>query len=223
VRFPRRRWVRVLAGAALALVILTGAANLYVVLAANGPVTSDIAKVPHTQVAIILGAGLEDDGSPNPMLADRIERGAELYEGGKVDKLLVSGDGDYNEFSEPGTMRDALLSDGIPGRDIFMDPYGVNTWASMVRARRIYGIKNAVIVTQGFHMQRSLYLADHAGLNPTGLLADRRGYGFLGVHSDLRELLARVKAIGTVVLNSGVTGGPEIPITGDGRRSWPAG
>jgi SanA protein len=91
----------------------------------------------------------------------------------------------------------------------------------MVRARGIFGVRRAVVVTQGFHMARALYLADEAGIDATGLTADLHSYGFQGAKSDVREVLSRVKAIADVTLQTPAMAGPKIPIaTSDGRESW---
>jgi SanA protein len=154
------------------------------------------------------------------MLTDRVKRAAELWETGRVDRILVSGDHGQWIYDEPDTMRKALVEAGVPPKAIFEDHAGFNTWASMVRARRVFGVEDAVIVTQGFHMARALYLADHAGLDATGLTSDLRGYGKNGIKVSIRELLSRVKAIGDVALDADVVLGPPVPITGDGRTSW---
>jgi SanA protein len=93
----------------------------------------------------------------------------------------------------------------------------------MVRAEKVFDVRSAIIVTQGFHMPRALFLADQAGLKATGLISDLHAYGVRGRAVATREVFARVKAIGDAVLDSGVTLGPEIPISGDnGRLSWGA-
>jgi SanA protein len=84
----------------------------------------------------------------------------------------------------------------------------------------VFDVQSAIVVTQGFHMPRALYLARAAGLSAQGLDADLRGYGGQGTKSDLREVLARVKAVGDGAIGSHVMLGPQIPISGDGRASW---
>ncbi len=143
-----------------------------------------------------------------------------LWRSGKVKRILVSGDHADWKYDEPDTMRNALLSQGVPARVVFTDHAGFNTWATMVRAKKVFDVSDAVVITQKFHMAWALYLADAAGLDATGLTADLHGYGIRGKESDVRELLARVKAIGNATLDSNVVLGPEIPITGDGGKSW---
>ena len=221
-RFPPISWTR-LARAAAALggilVLVVGALNLYVVLTTRGGATSDIDELPHTQVAIVPGAMVNPDGTMSTMLADRVHRAAELYRAGKVDRILVSGDHGSWAYDEPDTMRKALVSAGIPERDIFTDHAGFDTRATMVRASEVFEVESAIVVTQGFHMARSLYLAETVGIEIHGLTADRQDYGNQGTKSNLRELLSRVKAVGETSLSPDVLLGPTIPITGDGRAS----
>jgi SanA protein len=211
---------RALAIAAGFVVTVLGVCNLVVWLGGRSPVTTDTSNVPHAQAALVLGAQVMPNGAPSSMLSDRIDAAYELYRAGKVDKLLLSGDHSRADDDEVGTMRDLLLRDGIPARDLFEDHAGFDTWDSAQRARRVFDVRSAVVVTQGFHMARALYLARAAGLKASGLDADLRGYGAQGTKSDVREVLARVKAVGSALLKQRVLLGPPVPITGDGRTSW---
>ena len=200
-------------------VVAVVAANAYVVLTA-GKATGDVGEVPHAQVAIVPGAFVQPDGRMSTMLADRVHQAAELWRAGKVDRILVSGDHHRWEYDEPDTMRDALEREGVPARVIFTDHAGFDTWGTMVRARQVFGVHSAVVVTQGFHMPRALYLAHSAGLDATGLTADLHGYGRQGELSDVREVFSRVKAVADVTTGADVVGGPPVPITGSARASW---
>jgi SanA protein len=221
--YPLRRWPRltkvVFAGvAALALTVVF--ANAYV-LYEGGDSTSKVADVPRTEVAIVPGALVQPDGKMSSMLADRVRQAVALWQAGKVKKILVSGDHLSWSYDEPDTMRKALVADGVPPRDVFEDHAGVDTWATMVRARQIFGVRRAVVVTQGFHMPRALFLADEAGIDATGLTSDLHEYGYQGEKSDVREVLSRVKAVYDVTADTPAMAGPKIPIsTSDGRESW---
>lgn len=196
------------------------AANALVVISSSGDDTKDVAKLRHAQVALVLGAQVQPDGRMSAMLADRVSQAVALWRAGKVDRILVSGDHHRWAYDEPGTMRNALLAAGVPAAAIFTDHAGFNTWASMVRARKVFDVQSAIVVTQGFHMARALYLGRAAGLSVQGLDSDLRGYGGQGTKSGLREVLARVKAVGDGAIGSHVLLGPRIPISGDGRVSW---
>ena len=214
-----KRPVRIALAAAVVLVVIVAASNI-LVFAKGDDSTDDVDDIPHTQTAIVLGALVEPDGTMSGMLEDRTTRALQLWEAGKVDRILLSGDhGDWI-YDEPDTMRNYLIEHGVPGRVIFTDHAGLDTWATMVRAKKVFGVTDAVVITQGFHMPRALYLADVAGLDAIGLDADQRKYGAKGRESNLREILARVKAVSDATLKSDVTLGPPVPITGDGRKSW---
>jgi SanA protein len=212
--------LRALAALGGALVLLVLAANAYIVISTRGDATGDIAALPHAQAAIVPGAQVYPDGTMSSMLADRVRRTVELWEANKVDRILVSGDHDSWGYDEPDTMRRALMRAGVPGHVIFTDHAGFNTRATMVRAKRIFQVSSAIVVTQGFHMDRALYLAKAAGIEVHGLTSDLHGYGQKKLQSGIREIFARVKAIGDEALDSRALGGPPIPITGDGRASW---
>jgi SanA protein len=208
-------------GLGVALTVLgVGLANAYVFVGADGEATADLAEVPRAQTAIVPGALVEPDGTMSTMLADRVRGALQLWQAGKVSRILVSGDHGAWAYDEPGTMREALVRAGVPPRVIFEDHAGLDTWATMVRARGIFGVESAIVVTQGFHMSRALYLAEAAGLDATGLISDFHPYGAQGTRSGVREVLSRVKAVADAALDTPAVGGPPIPIEGDGRVSW---
>lgn len=221
--YPVRRWPRAskaAIAAAVLLAALVGLSNAYVLLSVRGEATGSVADVPPAEVAIVPGALVEPDGRMSAMLAARVRQAAALWHAGKVRRVLVSGDHHAWAYDEPDTMRKALVRDGVPPRDVFEDHAGFDTWATMVRARQIFGVRHAVVVTQGFHMPRALFLADAAGIDATGLTADLQPWGTEGEKSAVREVLSRVKAIADVTLDTPAMGGPRIPISGDGRVSW---
>ena len=120
---------RVVAIAAGFLIVALAVPNLIVFLGGRGS-TTDTREVPHAQAALVLGAQVMPNGAPSSMLSDRIDAAAELYEAGKVDKLLLSGDHGRVNYDEVGTMKRILLARGIPAQDIFTDHAGFDTWDS---------------------------------------------------------------------------------------------
>lgn len=200
-------------------VLLVAAANAWVLIKGDAPTFSDPGSAPHAETAIVLGALVEPDGDMSKMLADRVDQSAALWQSGKVEKILVSGDHGQWKYDEPDTMKNALVAEGIPAKDIFTDHAGFNTRASMVRAHDVFKVSDALVVTQGFHMKRALYLADAAGLDAEGVTSDLHTYGGQGLKSSIREVASRVKAVGDVVFGSDVMGGPDVPIEGDASAS----
>jgi SanA protein len=222
--YPWRRWPRLsklAVGGVAALALLTLAANAYILLSTSGQSTDEVADVPAAEVAIVPGALVKPNGEMSAMLADRVAQAARLWHASKVSKILVSGDHGSWDYDEPGTMRKALVEAGVDPEDVFEDHAGFETWATMVRARSIFNVDDAVVVTQGFHMPRALYLAGEAGIEATGLTADLHQWGYQGRKSTAREVLSRVKALVDVTLDAPAMAGPKIPIqTADGRQSW---
>jgi len=222
--YPFRRWPRLsklAVGGAVAIFLLVAAGNAYVLLSVDSESTGDVSEVPEAEVAIVPGALVMPNGRMSAMLAERVKQASAHWHAGKVEKILVSGDHGSWKYDEPDTMRKALVADGVDPEDVFEDHAGFETWATMVRARSIFGVRDAVVVTQGFHMPRALYLADEAGIEATGLTADLHEWGWQGDKSTLREVLSRVKAVVDVTLDTPAMAGPRIPIsTADGRESW---
>jgi SanA protein len=202
-------------------VLVVVGSNAYILLGAEGESTGRVGEVPGAEVAIVPGALVQPDGRMSGMLGDRVRQAAALWHAGKVEKILVSGDHGSWIYDEPDTMRKALVNEGVAPRDIFEDHAGFDTWATMMRAREIFEVRDAVVVTQGFHMPRALFLADAAGIDATGLTADVHQWGYQGRRSEVREVLSRVKAIADVALDTPAMAGPKIPISSaDGRESW---
>ncbi len=171
------------------------------------------AQVEHRPVALVLGAGVYPDGRLSPMLEDRVLTAVELYKQGKVDKILMSGDNSIATYNEPQHMADYAIARGAPEQDIAFDYAGRRTYASCWRARHIFGLDRVIVVTQRFHLPRALYLCQSAGLDATGVIADRRDYHLANTRYTLREIPARIKAwLDVHLLHPAVVGGDPIDI-----------
>lgn len=213
--------MKIIAALAAVGVLVVGGANAVVLLGGGDAVAAGQERsAPHAQVALVLGALVYDDGRPSPMLRDRIAAGAALYRAGKVDRVLVSGDHGRTEYDEVNVMRRELIRAGVPARDVFTDHAGFDTLNSVVRARKVFQVRSALIVSQGFHLPRAVWLAERAGLEAHGVAADVGGYGGQGRRGALREIVARTKAAADVVTGADPKFlGDPIPITGDARAS----
>jgi SanA protein len=216
----RRALLRIAIGGTAALALLVVAANAVVLLGGEGS-TTDPGREPHAQVALVLGAGLDPDGSPSAMLEDRLRATAALYRDGRVDRVLASGDHGRPGYDEPNAMRRELVRLGVPDDDVFTDHAGFATLDSVVRAKRVFNVSSAIVVTQGFHLSRALWLARRAGLTASGLEAGSgAGYGRHGLKAKVREVFARTKAVGDVVTGAKPKYlGPQVDVAGDARAS----
>ena len=215
----RRALLWTTGGFLAAAALIVGLPNAIVLLGAGGA-GHDPARAPRAEVALVLGASAYTDGTPTPALADRLAVGAALYRDRRVDRVLVSGEPGRGFVDQVEVMRRELVRLGVPDRVIFTDRGGFDTWDSMVRARKVYEVRSATVVTQGWHMPRALWLAKRAGLQVHGVVADRSTTSRLRRGWGLREIFARVKAVADVVTGSEPRFlGPKIPITGSAEAS----
>ena len=157
----------------------------------------DATEVPEKPVAIVFGAGVWADGTPCPMLADRIHAAVELYQLRRVKKLLMSGDRSSPDYDEVTVMKGYAENLGIPTADILLDYAGFSTYETCHRAQKIFGITEAVLVTQNFHLPRAVYTCRQMGVEAIGL--GTRDWGWYGsdsvIYHTVREIVATVKAI----------------------------
>ncbi|GHJ90967.1 membrane protein [Streptomyces sp. NE5-10] len=168
VRFPRTvRARRRAVQAVMAATVLALAPATWMHTAAAGKLRTT-ADVPAGDVAVVFGAGLWK-GRPTPYLAHRLDTAAELYRTGKVKVLLVTGDNSRTEYDEPGAMRAYLAARGVPDSRVVSDYAGFDTWDSCVRAREVFGVDRAVLVTQDFHVKRAVALCERAGVASYGV------------------------------------------------------
>lgn len=180
------------------------------------PRTHSRDEVPARRVAIVFGAGLWRDGTATPVLYDRVAATADLYFAGKVEKLLMSGDNRFVDYNEPAVMRQVALSLGVPEEAIVLDYAGRRTYDTCYRAAAIFGVTEAILVTQAFHLPRAVYLCNHLGVDGVGVEADRRAYRRSSLlYWNVREILATVNALWEVHVSH------PIPVLGDPEPIFP--
>jgi SanA protein len=176
-------------------IILLGVTRLYTESYTSSRLHS-VENTPSTQVAIVFGAGLMRDGTPTPVLRDRVATAAELYFSGKVEKLLMSGDNRFEDYNEPGAMAAYAARLGVPEADIVLDYAGRRTYDTCYRARHIFGLENAILVTQRYHLPRAVYTCSMLGVEAEGTPADLRRYNPISYNRWLvREIGANLVAL----------------------------
>lgn len=169
---------------------LLGGLRLWVERRYRGRIYVRPEDAPQRSVALVLGAGLWPDGSPTPILADRVATAVDLHRAGVVQTLLFSGDNRFVDYNEPQRMLEYATRLGVPEEAVVLDYAGRRTYDSCYRARVIFGVEQAVVVTQRFHVARALYLCDALGVDAVGIVADRRQYSNQRFVWQVREHLA---------------------------------
>jgi SanA protein len=169
-----------------------------------------VEEVAPTRVAIVFGAGLLPDGSAGVVLSDRVQTAVYLYQQGKVQKLLMSGDNSTLAHNEPEAMRQYALDRGVPDEAIVLDYAGRRTYDTCYRAKHIFQVEQAILITQEFHMPRALVLCNWFGINSLGVEANNR-YFLRRSHVfwNIRELLATFQAMWDLLITK------PIPILGE--------
>ena len=204
----------------LAVCIIIVGLNGLVILSTRDKVTSP-AKADTADCILVLGCGLHDDGTPGRMLTRRLDTAIELYKLGKAPKLLMSGDHGRNNYDEVNAMKRYAVEHGIPPEDVFMDHAGFCTYDSAVRAKQIFGCESVLIVTQPYHLYRSIWNAEKQGMKAQGVPAEMYNYGRrYTAWLYIREAFARVKDtfVSILRLPASVMGDP-IDIHGNGAAS----
>lgn len=165
----------------------------------NDLIYRDMSAVPNAKTVIVLGASVHADGKLSPILKDRVDTAIKLFRNDKVDNFLVTGDHRTEDYNEVAAMVGYLEENGI-GKDLIIsDHAGLDTYDSMYRAGNVFGIENAIVVTQEFHLPRALFIASNLGFSYIGFTADQRAYQ-TEYRLKQREKLANFKALWEVLL-----------------------
>jgi SanA protein len=199
------RWKKVLyivlCGVLIGFVLLAG-----IVIHVQSSVESliysntDVQDVPIKDVAIVFGASVNSENMlPSDMLADRVLTGIDLYKNGRVKKIVMSGDNRFSHYNEPLVMGKFAEDQGVPAEDIILDYAGRRTYDTCVRAEEIFGISNAVLVTQKYHLYRALYTCRAVGIDVVGVDAARQTYVNQN-YFNFREILATIGAFFDIYL-----------------------
>lgn len=176
--------------------------NYIIESSADGKTFFRLEEVPKNKVGLVLGTSSKlIGGLANPYYTFRISATVKLYNAKKIDFILVSGDNGTPYYDEPTVFKKDLVAAGVPAEKIFLDYAGFRTLDSMVRAKEVFGLEQVTIISQKFHNERAIYLADHKGLTAIGFNA-KDIEGNQGLKVRLREYLARVKVFIDLALNT---------------------
>lgn len=203
----------------LGLIFVFGLSS-HIKASTNDYIFAKAEEVPVSYTVIVLGASVKANGNLSTILKDRVESALQLYTEGKVKRFLLSGDNGTKYYNEPEAMKEYLMERGVPKEHVFLDYAGFDTYDSMYRASAIFEVKDAVVVTQNFHLPRALYIARSLGLNYVGYIGDKHVYAHEASNKK-RELLANVKAYLELTFKKKPTYlGDKIPISGPPQSSY---
>lgn len=182
-------------------ILLVFGLHIYLQQNTSAYLYDDIETVPVQSTVIILGASVHSDGRLSPILKDRVDTALQLYQQKKVSQFLVSGDHKTDDYDEVNTISNYLLARGVPKEKILLDHAGFDTYDSMYRSQAVFGIDKAIVVTQKFHLPRTLFIARNLGLDYTGFVAAPQSF-YVGNRVLGREKFANFKAVWEVILKS---------------------
>ncbi len=187
------RMIKIMIIGIIILMIAIFSLNIYVVNNTKNEIVKEenVSNIDGVDCILILGAGIWGD-KPSPMLEDRLKEGIVLYKQGTTKKIIMSGDHSREDYDEVKIMKEYAESEGVPSEDIFMDHAGFSSYDSVYRAKEIFGVQKMIIVTQKYHLYRSLYIAKKLGIEAYGIESNLRTYPGQ-VFREIREILARDK------------------------------
>lgn len=191
--------LRVGAVAALTVLVLAGVCVGIVRWRAHG-LEYSAASVPAADVALVPGAEIYPDGQPSPYVAGRLDLARTLLTTGKVKALLLTGDYGTPTYDEPDAMRKYLIAKGVPADKIALDYAGFDTYQSCARAYRIFGVRDAIVVTQDFSVPRTIALCRSVGIRTTAVGDHSQAHNPTYDKCWLRDQLAATKAVYSMVV-----------------------
>lgn len=153
----------------------------------------DTSQWPRPRVAVVFGASVYSNGDLSPMLKDRVDTAIQLYHAEKVDRILVSGDNRHPSYNEPIAMQKYLITHAVAPQHVIIDYGGRSTYETCLRAREVFGLDRVVLVSQSYHLPRSLYIANELGLDAVGVAGNIGQKQQMGLQG-FRELAAEFKA-----------------------------
>ena len=175
------------------------AVNIYVKSSTKKHISYSLKRFPKNDVGIIFGAGINGD-QPSKYLKDRLDAGILLYKAKRINKILLSGDNGREEYDELTVMKNYCFRNGVDTTKIFIDYAGFDTYSTMYRAKHIFKIKKATLISQEYHLNRAIYIGQKLGIKSVGYSANKgeyRGYKYV----TFREYLSIFKSFFDVLRN----------------------
>lgn len=194
-RFFKNRYVRILFLVGFVFLVFVVACNIWIITSTENQIYSDVKKVPAKSAALLLGTNpLNRFGHPNQYFQKRIMAAVELYKAGKIKRIIVSGDNSRKTYNEPEAMKLALINAGVPENLIKLDYAGFRTFDSVIRFRNVFNETNIIIISQEFHNQRALFIANAEGYNAVAFNAAEVAVSY-SFRTRFREFFAKTLAV----------------------------
>lgn len=203
------------------LIVLILGTNFFVIFTTKKNILSEeqVSSNSDIDCILVLGAGVWQN-KPSHMLEDRLLQAVSLYKNNVASKIIVSGDHGQEDYDEVNVMKSFLIEHGIPSEDIFMDHAGFSSYDSIYRAKEIFKVKKLVIVTQKYHLYRSIYIAKSLNLTAYGVASNPRSYSGQ-IFREIREILARNKDVVKCIFKPNPKYlGETIPVSGNGDITY---
>ncbi|MBI1837550.1 MAG: YdcF family protein [Flavobacteriia bacterium] len=187
-------WKKVILYSFLVVLLLIFWSNYRIYSLSKHYIYDTIKEIPSNRVGLLLGTSRNlKSGNENAYFFNRIETTIQLYQAGKIKFILVSGDNGTKEYNEPEDMKAELIKRGVPESKIFLDFAGFDTYDSMIRAQKVFGLNKFTVISQKFHNQRAIYIARENKIDAVGCNAPNVA-AFYGIKTKIREIFACVKA-----------------------------
>ena len=198
----KKKHYKILGALVILTILIILGCNYRIDSAAEGKTHYNLNELPKNRVGIVLGTSNKlAQGGANPYYTYRINAAVQLYNAGKIEFILVSGDNSTKYYNEPTTIKNDLVKGGIPAEKIFLDYAGFRTLDSMVRAKEVFGLNSVTIISQKFHNERAIYIAERKGLTAVGFNAKDVSTRN-GLKVQFREYFARVKVFLDLLFNT---------------------
>jgi SanA protein len=174
IKFLKKHLKKLIYLSVFGIIIIFGI-NLYVKSVTKSLIYTSKNELPKTNVGIIFGAGINGN-NPSKYLKDRLDAGIELFHSKKINKILLSGDNGSNAHDELTVMKTYCFEKGVDTTKIYIDYAGFDSYSTMYRAKNIFKIDKAILITQEYHLNRAIYIGNNLGIESIGFSANEGEY-----------------------------------------------